>query len=149
MCIRHHWHTHGQHSMRNIELGNRRNSLFTGRFARANLNFLAQRRALLDSVPPFFLRFSYSIAASPIDAKTFLMALLLIASQTGMPQEIVALRIKGKRSAFQDIPVTGSLSAALLKWKDIQQRPLRTAHSLRLQGSCIIARWIRGWLSRS
>jgi integrase len=34
---------------------------------------------------------------------------------------IVALRIKGKGSVFQDVPVTSALSAALLEWKDIQQ----------------------------
>jgi hypothetical protein len=33
----------------------------------------------------------------------------------------VALRIKGKGSVFQDGPVTGALSAALLEWKDIQE----------------------------
>ena len=32
-------------------------------------------------------------------------------------EEIVALRIKGKGSVFQDVPVPGSLSAALLEWK--------------------------------
>ena len=36
-------------------------------------------------------------------------------------KEIVALRIKGKGSVFQDVPVTGALSAALLEWKDIQE----------------------------
>ena len=36
-------------------------------------------------------------------------------------KEIVALRIKGKGSVFQDLPVTGALSAALLEWKDIQE----------------------------
>ena len=36
-------------------------------------------------------------------------------------KEIVALRIKGKGSVFQDVPVTGALSAALLKWRDIQE----------------------------
>ena len=29
--------------------------------------------------------------------------------------------IKGKGSVFQDVPVTGALSAALLEWKDIQE----------------------------
>ena len=33
----------------------------------------------------------------------------------------MALRIKGKGSVFQDVPVTGALSAALLEWKDIQE----------------------------
>jgi site-specific recombinase XerD len=33
----------------------------------------------------------------------------------------VALRIKGKGSVFQDVPVTGALSGALLEWKDIQE----------------------------
>jgi integrase len=37
-------------------------------------------------------------------------------------KEIVALRIKGKGSAFHDVPVTGALSAALLEWRDIQER---------------------------
>jgi integrase len=37
-------------------------------------------------------------------------------------EEIVALRIKGKGSVFQDVPVPGRLSAALLDWKDIQER---------------------------
>jgi integrase len=36
-------------------------------------------------------------------------------------KEIVALRIKGKGSVFQDVPVTGALSAALLEWKAIQE----------------------------
>jgi integrase len=36
-------------------------------------------------------------------------------------KEIVALRIKGKGSVFQDVPVTGALSAALLEWKEIQE----------------------------
>ena len=36
-------------------------------------------------------------------------------------EEIVALRIKGKRSVFQDVPVTGALSVALLEWRDIQE----------------------------
>jgi site-specific recombinase XerD len=36
-------------------------------------------------------------------------------------KEIVALRIKGKGSVFQDVPVTGLLSAALLEWKEIQE----------------------------
>jgi integrase len=36
-------------------------------------------------------------------------------------KEIVALRIKGKGSVFQDVPVTGVLSAALLEWKGIQE----------------------------
>jgi integrase/recombinase XerD len=36
-------------------------------------------------------------------------------------KEIVALRIKGKGSVFQDVPVTGALSAALLEWRDIQE----------------------------
>jgi integrase len=36
-------------------------------------------------------------------------------------KEIVALRIKGKGSVFQDVPVAGTLSAALLEWKEIQE----------------------------
>jgi integrase len=36
-------------------------------------------------------------------------------------KEIVALRIKGKGSVFQDVPVTSALSAALLEWKEIQK----------------------------
>ena len=36
-------------------------------------------------------------------------------------KEIVALRIKGKGSVFQDVPVPGRLSAALLEWKAIQE----------------------------
>jgi hypothetical protein len=36
-------------------------------------------------------------------------------------EEIVALRIKGKGSVFQDVPVSGRLSAALLEWKNIQE----------------------------
>jgi len=36
-------------------------------------------------------------------------------------KEIVALRIKGKGSVFQDVPVTGALSAALLEWRGIQE----------------------------
>ena len=36
-------------------------------------------------------------------------------------KEIVALRIKGKGSVFQDVPVTGALSESLLEWKDIQE----------------------------
>ena len=36
-------------------------------------------------------------------------------------EEIVALRIKGKGSAFQDVPVPGRLSAALLEWKGAQE----------------------------
>jgi site-specific recombinase XerD len=41
--------------------------------------------------------------------------------ETVSGKEIVALRIKGKGSVFQDVPVTGALSAALLEWKDIQE----------------------------
>ena len=37
-------------------------------------------------------------------------------------EEIVALRIKGKGSVFQDVPVTGRLSAALLEWKALQEK---------------------------
>ena len=37
-------------------------------------------------------------------------------------KEIVALRIKGKGSVFQDVPVTSALSAALLEWEDIQEK---------------------------
>jgi hypothetical protein len=44
----------------------------------SELNFLAQRRALLDSVSPFFSRPSNSMATSLIDAKTLPVALLLI-----------------------------------------------------------------------
>jgi hypothetical protein len=36
-------------------------------------------------------------------------------------QEIVALRIKGKGGVFQDVPVTGALSATLLEWKGLQE----------------------------
>jgi integrase len=36
-------------------------------------------------------------------------------------KEIVALRIKGKGSVFQDVPVPGRLSAALLEWKAFQE----------------------------
>ena len=38
-----------------------------------------------------------------------------------MGEEIVALRIKGKGSVFQDVPVPGRLSAALLEWKTLQE----------------------------
>jgi integrase len=38
-------------------------------------------------------------------------------------KEIVALRIKGKGSVFQDVPVTGPLTAALLEWKDENYGP--------------------------
>jgi integrase len=37
-------------------------------------------------------------------------------------EEIVALRIKGKGSVFQDVPVPGRLSQTLLDWKAIQER---------------------------
>ena len=37
-------------------------------------------------------------------------------------EEIVALRIKGKGSVFQDVPVPGRLSAALLEWKALQEK---------------------------
>ena len=37
-------------------------------------------------------------------------------------EEIVALRIKGKGSVFQDVPVPGRLSAALLEWKAVQEK---------------------------
>jgi site-specific recombinase XerC len=33
----------------------------------------------------------------------------------------VALRIKGKGSVLQDVPVTRALSSALLEWKDVQE----------------------------
>jgi integrase len=36
-------------------------------------------------------------------------------------KEIVALRIKGKGSVFNDVPVPERLSAALLEWKEIQE----------------------------
>jgi integrase len=36
-------------------------------------------------------------------------------------EEIVALRIKGKGSVFQDVPVSARLSAALKEWKDVQE----------------------------
>jgi integrase len=38
-----------------------------------------------------------------------------------MGEEIVALRIKGKGSVFQDVLVPGRLSAELLEWKAIQE----------------------------
>ena len=38
-----------------------------------------------------------------------------------MGEEIVALRIKGKGSVFQDVPVPGRLSQALLEWKAVQE----------------------------
>ena len=34
----------------------------------------------------------------------------------------MALRIKGKGSVFQDVPVPGRLSAALLEWKALQEK---------------------------
>src|SRR5258705_987718 len=37
-------------------------------------------------------------------------------------EEMVALRIKGKGSVFQDVPVPGRLSAALLEWKALQEK---------------------------
>jgi integrase len=37
-------------------------------------------------------------------------------------KETVALRIKGKGSVFQDVPVPGRLSQTLLDWKAIQER---------------------------
>ena len=37
-------------------------------------------------------------------------------------EEIVALRIKGKGNVFQDVPVPGRLSAALLEWKALQEK---------------------------
>ena len=37
-------------------------------------------------------------------------------------EEIVALRIKGKGSVFQDVPVPGRLIAALLEWKALQEK---------------------------
>jgi integrase/recombinase XerC len=37
-------------------------------------------------------------------------------------EEIVALRIKGKGSVFQDVPAPASLSLALWEWKDVQER---------------------------
>ena len=36
-------------------------------------------------------------------------------------EDIVALRIKGKGSVFQDLPVTGALNQALKEWKTIQE----------------------------
>ena len=36
-------------------------------------------------------------------------------------EKIVALRIKGKGSIFQDVPVTSALSQALLEWKAVQE----------------------------
>ena len=36
-------------------------------------------------------------------------------------EEIVALRIKGKGSVFQDVPVPGRLGQALREWKDVQE----------------------------
>ena len=36
-------------------------------------------------------------------------------------EDIVALRIKGKGSVFQDVPVPGRLGAALLEWKRVQE----------------------------
>ena len=46
-------------------------------------------------------------------------------------KEIVALRIKGKGSVFQDVPVTGALSVALLEWRDIQEGFKERESSLR------------------
>jgi integrase len=37
-------------------------------------------------------------------------------------EEIVALRIKGKGSVFQEVPVPGRLSAALLEWKALHEK---------------------------
>jgi hypothetical protein len=36
-------------------------------------------------------------------------------------EDIVALRIKGKGSVFQDVPVTGALNQALKEWKTIHE----------------------------
>ena len=36
-------------------------------------------------------------------------------------EEIVALRIKGKGSVFQDVPVPGRLGQALREWKEVQE----------------------------
>jgi site-specific recombinase XerD len=41
--------------------------------------------------------------------------------ETVSGKEIVALRIKGKGSVFQDVPVTDALSRSLKQWKDIQE----------------------------
>ena len=56
-------------------------------------------------------------------------------------KEIVALRIKGKGSVFQDVPVTG-LSAALLEWKDFQEdfkaRRIRFPGGIAFAGSQVV-----------
>jgi hypothetical protein len=51
----------------------------------------------------------------------------------------VALRIKGKGSVFQDVPVPGRLSAALLEWKGVQEtfkgRRIRAPGGIAFAGS--------------
>ena len=55
-------------------------------------------------------------------------------------EEIVALRIKGKGSVFQDVPVPGRLSAALLEWKALQRfkgRRIMATRRNRLRGVAV------------
>ena len=53
------------------------------------------------------------------------------------------MRIKGKGSVFQDVPVTSTLSASLLEWKDIQESfkgkesSPREGSPLRLRSLCL------------
>ena len=54
----------------------------------------------------------------------------------------MALRIKGKGSVFQDVPVPGRLSAALLEWKALQEA-FKGRRILRHGG--ITFAGVRGW----
>src|SRR6478672_3245729 len=63
-------------------------------------------------------------------------------------EEIVALRIKGKGSVFQDVPVPGRLSAALLEWKALQEkfkgRRIMAPGGIAFAASQLCLRGIRG-----
>jgi hypothetical protein len=66
----------------------------------------------------------------------------------------VTLRIKGKGSVFQNVPVTGALSAALLEWRDIQEAlkgrrilaPGRVSHSEGLSTVMLLGAEFGRWL---
>ena len=61
---------------------------------------------------------------------------------------IVGLRIKGKGSVFQDVPVAGRLSQALLEWKSIQEgfkgRRIMAPGGIAFAGSQFVFAGIRG-----
>jgi integrase len=81
------------------------------------LNYLKARQQGYGSVLAFHLANALFQTACRFDE---LIQLKWSDCQAVVGKEIVAFRIKGKGSMFQDVPVSGRLSRPLLEWKDIQ-----------------------------